>query len=255
MKFYHNSRKTFPFSSAGFTLMELMLGLAIGVVISASIFLIYTNAVSIDRRSSELSDLSREGYWTLTALEEDLERMIPYCYTDGETEAKRSIFVGGENSLSLLIEAGEELKWVSYKLESEEEKMVQQTFVGRNFHKNEDQVIAVNKTVIRQKTLKRYITNFKGRFPEESNIVSSEILTKHILPEGLRFFYASRSMNSDGGELPWQNQWNNVALPAAVRVVLELGYSGPLADLTLTSDILLPVAANVELVNCELPEE
>lgn len=229
----HRGRRT----HAGFTVIEVVLGLGIFAVMGMSVIMIYTNAVRIDGESRRLSDLSMESYWTLAALEEDFQNSAAYRYdTQGQDEIQ-PVFDGEENSIRMLVEGPQSLQWVSYRLVTPEEGSVHKTVLGQRLSSNTDQVLSERSTAEGTlQILTRLTADFKGRPLVEKDPVASEILTKRIA--GFKFLYA---VKTDGG-LSWKEEWHKPEPPAAVRVMLKLGDGSSRDVLEFSRDILVSSA-------------
>ena len=223
---------------AGFSVIELILGLSIFAVMASSVYMIYANAVRIDAQSRRLGDLSSESYWVLKAFEEDVENMVAYRYRKEGTDEQHVAFIGEEDSMSFVTEGDDALQWVSYRLESQPSGTVQQTLLGKRLRKNEDQILEEERTEKRRETLTRRTAPFKGLPPQDTDPLSSEILTKNVATQGIKFFYAGSALKNG---LSWKSQWQELGVPAAVRVVIRMVDENSFQVLELTKDILVPV--------------
>lgn len=223
---------------AGFSVIELILGLGIFAVMASSVYMIYANAVRIDAQSRRLGDLSSESYWVLKSFEEDVQNMVAYRYHKEGTDEDRLAFVGEEGSLAFVTEGDDALQWVSYRLEPQASGTVHQTILGRHQRKNEDMVLEEQSTERRPEILTRRTAPFNGLPPEDTDPLSSEILTKNVAGQGMKFFYAG---SADKSGFSWRSQWKELGPPAAVRVVLRVVDESTSQVLELTKDILVPV--------------
>jgi type II secretory pathway component PulJ len=228
---YYPSKKP-----AGFTVIEMVLGLGIFAVMAASVFLIYTNAVRIDRESRRLSDLSMESYWTLSSIAEDLESSVAYRY--GSEGEDRPVFDGNGDSLRILVEGERSLQWVSYGLADQADGTVRKTILGRRSTRNVDQVLSEHSTEGALEVLTRVTSDFKGRPLTDKDPVAAEILTSRIDAGGLKFLYGVNG--SDG--LSWKTEWHKPEPPAAVRVIVRLTDQSSRNVLEVSRDILVSSA-------------
>lgn len=225
-------------SQDGFTIIELIMGLGIFAFIAVSVFLVYNNAIKVDRMSSRLSELSHEAYWTLVTLEEDLQRAVPYQYQDDLQNHSVPFFTGDARSLSFLAETPNGLQFVSYDLNSPEAEQTIETRLGEHYTKNEATVISELNETEGLFTLVRRSSQFQGRPIVLSPDLPAEILSQRITSDGLQFAYGKKLSNSGKPEFEWLTKWTDPEPPDAVRIALKVIDGSTRFELT--DDIALP---------------
>ena len=231
---YHQSRKQ---GVGGFTVMELIVVLGITAVMAGSVYRIYTNALKIDIESRSISDSLLRSYMIFKSMDDDLGRGIAYRVTLPGDSNPSLVFEGTSKTLAFVKETPEGLRWIRYALDEPEKVVIQGTYIGKRYTKNEDQDLKVSQQAEANQWFIRQETPFEGLSPAEMDKVGKEILSKNIKAQGIKFYYAQPSATSG---LTWVETWHEFNLPAAIRVDVRLTPGSSDRVLEFSKVILLP---------------
>lgn len=219
---------------AGFTLIEMLLGLMIFALVAVSLYGILSSGIKISRRSDDANKIYREIQWSLDAIARDLENMATYSYSqDG---VPKTAFSGGSTDVSLILPTPAGLKTVSYYLEEPQFGSIVKTVIGGH-HKG-------NKTIVSQSesgfTLHSLIRE------EESFLISDEpaekgVLSFYVKPGSLKFSYAYYQGEGENAQVIWSDTWTKEYIPFAVRVELAFVNPGKSGEaLTVQRNVCIP---------------
>jgi prepilin-type N-terminal cleavage/methylation domain-containing protein len=221
----------------GFTLLELLLALGITAVMGSSVYLVYANAVRIDRESRRLGDVTFDSFMVVRTLERDLGRLVYYRYAEPGETTEQAVFEADDDRLAFVIQDDDGLKWVEYLLVQQPQDQVRSTQLGQRTKGNVDMVVERS---IQQKPRSMFLRKlqlFKGRTPAGDEDIRQEILTDNIASDGLEFYYAEFKQNNG---LSWSKTWKQSARPAALRVVLRLLDPDSGRTFEISKDLLMP---------------
>ncbi len=173
----------------GFSLVEVLIVLAVSAVAASVLGGILWAGIRVDRRVRCWERSERGMIWFLDALQRDLDALVPWNTAAGGVLG----FHGGPRELSFLAVEGDGLALVRYVLTSPD---------GVSSRGDRGRVL---------RDVRPIGTGNEGRGRRV------EVLGE-VARDGLRFAYAS-GMDRDGG-VTWSPSWEGPGPPAAVRVTL-----------------------------------
>ncbi len=221
----------------GLTLIELLLGLSLFGVMAVSLYLVFQNGLMVSRRAQEQSADDWQTFFAVELIAQDLENMVQYSNRSaGEGGLK-----GKENELSVIIAAEDGLKEVRYFLLSPEKTVIYKTEVRRvgaglaEFKKQSAQAKS------RAMMLVREVSEFPCQErPCKSAETFQEVASFRVMENGLKFLYTAGAGENQQGDLKWDPQWKDMALPLGVAV--EINFIDPNGELayTMSKRVLIP---------------
>ncbi len=224
---------------SGFTVIELILALALTAIIGVSLFTVYNNAVRADAQSRRLYDSMIKGYMMLTTFEEDVSKAVNYRYHPSGQSSDQLLFYGETDQLSFVKETGVGLQWIQYTTKRPQQAVIRATTVGQRFKKNQDQILENDapggselQMFIRRQSV------FLGKPDTTFAPDNDEIMTKRLLSQGLVFSYGRVSQQG----MIWTQRWNDSSLPAAIKVDLKVASDGENRSFDLSKVIMLPAS-------------
>jgi len=245
-------KKIFYSGKKSFTVVELLVGMAIFGIITAGIYAAFSNAIRFNRRARRADTLYRDSRWTLDAIHFDLENAVSYqtlretsqvstvrvteatrgnvnitqrmmAELDDATARKKGAFIGEENSLSLVLTSPEGFREIRYYLESPRDAGVFHLLVGRPAGaplREEESYFLIRES-------RPFPAREIGRQDERCE---KEVLTRNVCKDGLTFSYAGYDAASPEAAVVWTETWAQAPLPLAVGV--EIVFCSPGDDQT-----------------------
>lgn len=201
----------------GFTLIELILGLAIFAIVALIISGTFWGGIQLSRRSQTEKDTFGQMRLSLDLLSREIENMVPYDCS--ASYPKESTFEGKEKEIRFVSATPKGLKAVRYYLVDPAEGHVHEVLVGATYQKN------VKVTSMFQKGGGvRYLVRQETDLMDYLNATAQddtpfEIIATNIRPGSLRFAYGYTEGNGQG--YTWETGWQEAYLPAAVRVQMD----------------------------------
>ena len=181
----------------GFTLIELIVGLAIFAVIALTLYSTFAQGINLNRRARHADNMCREIRWALETIALDLENMVEYQYVDATTGEARGSFTGDETSLSFILPTDSGLKKIRYYLKSPEDVEVHQVIVNRTARNKGTITTRYEETAQRTRLLVREeIPLFDLTQSTDDDEEGIEILSQYVQEGKWHLFYAH---GSDGG--------------------------------------------------------
>lgn len=181
------------FFNAGFTLLEVLIAIAIFSLISLSSFSIFNSVLTGDERAKQRSDRQNELQRGFLIIERDLTQL-----------SRRSIRIEGEEPLTRLIQSAED----SFASEEQAIAFVKHgwTNPGLLLPRSDMQSVAYRLT---EETLERLHFNFVDSVVGEEPKVRP--LIQNVTAVNFEYF--------NGKE--WLKTWSNSSLPLAIAILLE----------------------------------
>jgi len=249
----------------GITLIELLVGVSIFSVIASSLYMTFANGVLFSRKAQARDGIIQDAQWTVNALSEDLENMVPYTQgnvlgevfatrveqaTDGNVDLTlrdvqgpavgANSFAGEPDGLTLVTATDKGLRQVRYYLALPEDVHIHQALV--RYLKAGS---SVESGVIGQDQPKHVLLVREERpfpFINVADVLEKterEVLSFHVLEESLSFSYAYWN---DQDVLSWIDQWGKQGVPVGVRVrAAFVSSSEKIKPLEIEQDILVPL--------------
>lgn len=221
------------FSRSGFTLVEVLIGLSIFSVVAVSVYAVLVNGLTLNRRTRQMYDLSRDTRWLMEIMAKDVENSVAYqASTDAKAnpEEQKGPFVGGPFEMSFFRETEQGLIKVRYFFRPADEGVVRTTTVNRDTSirpgtvgrsmtaRRVGSLIREEVPLMRKKENKPVEPDVNWETDADASAEGEEILSRFVVEDSLRFFYAAWNE----GRLVWTPQWHEPKDPAAVRVELTL---------------------------------
>lgn len=235
VKIFSGFRRKCP--NDGFTVMELVLALGLMMVIAACLYMVYSNAVHVDKQSRRLNESMVKGYMIMKSMEDDVLHAVGYRYYDRDQKQEVLMFKGESDHLAFVRETGRGLRWVEYAPQATAHGVVRTTVMGIRSRRNEDLRLEQTTGSAREEWFVRRQAAFQGKPEDNADRMEQEILTKHLAPEGIVFSYGRYEQ---GQGLVWSGVWEDTRLPAAVRIDLKVTGSGREEGFQLSKVIVLP---------------
>ncbi|MFA5088204.1 MAG: prepilin-type N-terminal cleavage/methylation domain-containing protein [Candidatus Omnitrophota bacterium] len=233
-------------SRGGFSLIEILLGLALFSIVALILYNVFFGGIKVNRKSESASQMYREARWAFDRITSDLENMVPYDFSNSYPGSLA--FSGGSNGFELLLATGTGLERVRYSLQSPDLGHRHQIVIGKHFSENAPVVIRREEEGAPQRTLIRDQIPFVDSLsPGQEENVRSQILCSGLIDGGLQFKYARQS---DEGKrmLVWEEEWGKEYFPVGVKVRLTFREEDGGGVLTLEKDVLLPKSFPVRLI-------
>ena len=225
----------------GFTLIEILLGMAIFSVIGLTLYTTFAVGVELSRRNEVLLRTNREALWTFERMSRDLGKIVAYDFSGSYPD--QSSFFPGQASLGFLTASDRGLKAVRYRLRSADDGTVQETVIGETFSGN---VAVVTKTVEEKPVVDfvREEQDFGDFLQTGFDGAQSEVMSRFVLRDGLEFSYATKE-SQEAAELQWVGNWTATFLPQGVRVKLTIAAGDSGEETSWVRDIFIPQGESV----------
>jgi len=226
-------------SERAFTLIELILAVAILAIVSLTLYATYANGIAISRKAAALENFYREARWAVDSLTRELENMVNYRYLDFY-QNEHGGFQGDASSLSLIHPAPDGVRWVRYSLKDPDYGSIHQVTVAGTKAANSD-IDLIDQQDLPAQFLVREEGSISHLFDPEREGASAEVLSRHVQAAGLKFSYAFKDSTRPDSELIWRDEWQEVSHPAGVRMELTFVHAGDeYPPLQVKKDILIP---------------
>ncbi len=229
-------------SEKAFTLLELLLGLAIFTVIATSLYSTLWHGIKINQRAEQSNSLYREARWAMERIGQDLEKMVFYNFVDSYEDKKA--FEGDDEEITFIVAEENGLRVVRYHLGKPDFGSIHKTVVGSRSSRM-GSIVVRSETTSDAKFLLREEMSFVESLESSSRKKEeAEILSIRVKKNGLKFFYAHQAGDKDNPEIKWKDEWEYEHLPFGIRVEMTFLKDNPdHDDLVLTRDILIPTGS------------
>ncbi len=215
----------YPTGCAGFTLLELLLGVSIFAIVMVSVYNTFSGAMRLNEQAQVISRTHREANWSLDKMVEDLENMVNFDFSG--SDPNKAAFTGSSDTVELIVPTNEGLKAVRYSLQGAEVKGVHKVIIGQHTKKNVK--VDVNKTVadLRMTNLLREEKSFAAAANNDAQDEGSgvEILSSHVQEKSLKFSYAYQEGEGENTQIVWKDTWSDKVIPGGVRI--EMTFLSP----------------------------
>lgn len=186
----------------GITFIEMLIGLTIFSIISASLYSAFFSSTSAWKKSEDLNRLYQEARWSLDNISRELHNAIIISYKNRYPTFK--VFDGESDRLSFLIVDDYEIKRVTYFLET----------LDKNLNDSESY-------------LKRKESSLIDSLQLVSQGETQENFSSLVAKGGLKFSYAYSTAEEQDSEIEWKDKWQDSSvLPAGVKIELVLQNPG-----------------------------
>ncbi|OGX37662.1 MAG: hypothetical protein A3G91_04595 [Omnitrophica WOR_2 bacterium RIFCSPLOWO2_12_FULL_50_9] len=208
---------------AGFTLLELLLGLSLFSVIAVCVYSTFWAGMNLSRRSERSGGSYREIRWALELMVRDMENTVPYDFSNSYPE-KRA-FEGGDNKITFMTVSEGGLKAVSYYLVPPEETQIHRIIVGAAYRKNVDMTLRDERArrlycLVREE--REFVDSLEGNSGAGG---TSEVIATNIEENGLKFSFGYLKEGEDRLSA-WKDKWQNPYPPLAVRIEMDFFVEG-----------------------------
>ncbi|MBF0479688.1 MAG: prepilin-type N-terminal cleavage/methylation domain-containing protein [Candidatus Omnitrophica bacterium] len=174
--------------NSAFTLIEMLLALAILGVVAASLFSIFAGGMKISQRSTQGDRLNHEIFWVSRLLSTDVENAVSVKLVDTQGQPK-NIFEGTADHLTLALDTENGLKKISYYLNPIEGSGL------ANLMREEKDIIL-----------------------DEKKSAEPEIIANHLALDGLKFLYGYQEKDKP---VEWQTSWKPDGVPAKMKAEID----------------------------------
>ncbi len=199
----------------GFSLIELLLGVALFSVIALCAYSTFWGGVKLSRYAQDVDVSSREIRWAFDLISRELENAVPYDFSGSYPE--RSAVEGTQDKITFLLAEKTGLKAVSYYLAAPESSAVHKIIIGERRAANTD-VTLKEEHAGRAYYLVREEMDFADYLDEAgARDPSVEIIAARIKESGLRFSYGY----TEEENFSWKDAWHDNTVPQSVRVTID----------------------------------
>lgn len=183
----------FKNGTSGFTLIEVLLGMAIFSVVAVAIYSVFSAGIMISRRARDEGEKERAVYWMSRQIRQDIEHAIMISGENLPSGIQMLRFAGAKDSLVFLRETSAGLIQVRWFCQEMTEDNVcrltrQENLLGTGFVINDGEV-------------------------------REELFCDLSVFDGIRFFFG---IKTEQGDWIWQEEWSESQPPARVRVIMRL---------------------------------
>lgn len=222
----------------GFSLIELLLGLAIFSAVTACIYGTFWGGIALSRRSQKEGVVDQQIRLAVDLISKDLENMVFYDFAASYPEA--SSFDGRRDVLTLLSASAGGLKFIRYYLDFPDRARVHKVVIGGTSSRNTAVVIRREENE-RAKFFMREEWDFADYLNDAGpQNGATEVIARDLTEDGLRFFFGYWE-DEDKGTYRWENEWGQTFLPRAVRVEMDfLAPDSPPGTRTIGKNIFIP---------------
>ncbi len=223
----------------GFSLIELLLALAIFSVIALSLYSTFAAGIQLNKRSEDIQKVYREVRWALETMVKEFENAATYDFSasyPGQTP-----FRGNDDTVTFLLPTGEGLKFISYYLHDPDRGEVHTVEIGAAYSRNVPVIVRSHEDP-RLTYLVREERSFIDYLQSpDSHNGQIEILCTQVKNEGLKFTYAFLEGKEENQRIVWRAPWTLPYVPSGVH--LELTFIDPTLsqkEITWPRDIIIP---------------
>ncbi len=220
-------------SKSGFTLVELLLGVAIFSIIALTVYSVFFAALKVQRHSIRHEEMVYQMSLALESMARDLENAVGYNFANSYPKIKA--FDGSGDKITFIQSSADGLRFVSYYIEKAEQGERHTVKIGEHSDKN----VTVTEERSQREDVYQLIRKTQplvdGLNVSDQN-TETRIVCRHVKPGGLKFAFGS--VNPDSRERFWQSAWSFNVIPALVRI--DLSASSTERTVELRKDVLNP---------------
>ena len=225
-------------SHKAFSLLELLLGLLIFSIVSASIYSVFWSGIRLDKRSKSQNRIFREARWTFMLMEKELGNSLLYDFSNSYPDTVS--FVGETDRIAFLASNDGKMKVIKYYLQPASETNIFQVIIGNVYSKN---VTVRNESSDSLKTsyLMREEISFSDFLNDNTDKENNkEIIASHIKSDGLRFYFGIAD-KEDSNNIDWDENWSFKYSPSHIKIEIDFLSEGKEEIVkTFTKKILIP---------------
>jgi len=223
-----------------FTLIELLLGLAIGAIISLSVYNMFWSSVKLDDRMRRTHDIYMELLLADQALSHDLENAITLDFSANYPDA--IVFDGDAQGFSFLTQTPKGIKHVHYYIGQPGDDPLYKAMIGRVVNPLSSSENNPNNPPV--EFLFRQESNMADWLNGTSDQTSTQVVAAGIKKDSFDCRYApfSKELHKNGETaLVYKDSWQDAkSLPMAVSCSFVLyDVNNPQANLMFKRDIFL----------------
>ncbi len=205
------------YSRNGFSLVEILLGLAIFSIIVVTLYSTFWSGIKVDERAEEKN--YTYANWALEQMAKELKSASVYNFSFSYPDQKE--FIGESDRIAFILPTDEGLKFVEYYLDNEEEIFVRKVIMGKRSKKNIS-VTQKNMQFDERKILVRQEFDFADYVSGKKINSLTESVCLNVALEGLKFSYAYIETFENESKLVWEDSWIDNYTPAGIKVELSL---------------------------------
>lgn len=223
---------------AGFTLVEILLGLSIFSIITLTAYSVFYTGIKVSSCVQGQAQVLREVRGILDLMQNEFENMLFYDYSS--SYENKTALSGTSDRIEFVLGSGDGLTVVKYYLVAAGYNKVHQVVKG-SARSNNVNVLLENKSEQNSYCLIREERNFIDDLAEKFSESGFEIIFENIKKQnGVRFFYGHLDARSSS-EIIWEENWHNNYLAPMIRVEVDLVMNQDNEKVvTLIKDIFIP---------------
>jgi prepilin-type N-terminal cleavage/methylation domain-containing protein len=206
----------------GFTVIEMLWAMVIIALLAGCVFAAYAAGLKIYQRARSGNHDLRQRHLILEQMCQEMETMLRYDLS--RSYPKRRSVDGGPDAVTFFVAGPDGLQGVTYRTVPLK-RARRHTVRVRFRHQGNTpwrRKIQAPLPMIGLKRSQRPWVDVVNRIPAGPD--QARIMATGLAPDGLRFYYATRS-DETAGKVQWLRHWDRPGLPAAIRV--ETDYLAP----------------------------
>jgi len=200
----------------GFTLVELLLGLAIGAIIGVSVYNMFWASLKLDDKMRRVHDNYMEVLMADQSLTHDLENAINLDFSASYFDAQ--IFDGQKTGFSFLTQTPTGIKRVRYYSGLYDQGTVTKTMIGRVTNPS-SRVTTYSKESLPIEFLLRQESSLADWLNETTNDTSTQMVAAGLKKGSFNCQYApfAKDLHTSGSKgIVYEDSWDDKELPLAV---------------------------------------
>ena len=200
----------------GFTLVELLLGLAITAIIGVSVYNMFWSAMKLDDKMRRVHDNYMEVLMADQALTHDLENAIILIFPP--VILMLLFLTGKKTEFSFLTQTPKGIKRVRYYSGLSDQGAVTKSMIGRVINPS-NSATAYSKGSLPVEFLLRQESSLADWLNETTNDTSTQIVAAGFKKESFNCQYAPfvKDLHTSGAKgIDYQDSWDDKGLPLAV---------------------------------------
>jgi hypothetical protein len=214
-------------------------------MIIVCIYSTFSSGIQLNVRSEKHNRIYKEANLTLRLLNEELANAVSYDFSNSYPD-KRD-FSGQPHQIRFLLPTETGLRVVRYYLIEADRDKVHQVVIGDTYQKNVDTQLTPTINFREERFLVREESSLVAHLNQSSqDFGEREIISKHIGPEGLRFFYSGQDPVT-GDAISRKTIWQTKGMPAQVSLEIDYLSTNPKQKgMTLKRSIYIPHGSAME---------
>jgi len=225
-------------NKSAFTLIELLLGLTIFALISATAYSVFSGGIKLSNRADKHNLVYREANMAFDLMALDIKNAVNYNFTNSDPE--KSPFVGEEHFISFLHATEDGLKVISYHLITPQFDSIYRTIIEGAYRRNIDIVTGsistdrVNYLIREEQMLIDYLNE---GIDDKKDI---EVIATKVRARGLRFRFGYM-IDEEAQAVEYREQWDNPFVPSSIKIEMDfVNEREKNLSFTLARDIYIP---------------